>query len=82
MAHLVTNGAVPDLVKWLTSPNGIYSTLSGSNALSPLTLRSLGRIWFGLGMFLGLSFILWLAIYCKLSTMDLVILFSAQATPV
>lgn len=53
MTHLVANGAVPDLVKWLTSLNGIYSTFSGSNALSPLVLRSLGRIWFGLGMFLG-----------------------------
>lgn len=61
MAHLVANGAVPDLVKWLTSLNGIYSAFSGSNALSSLVkVPRTNLVWFG--HVPRLSFILWLAI--------------------
>ncbi|KAI9156980.1 hypothetical protein LWI28_015025 [Acer negundo] len=61
------NSILDDIIRWLPSPNGIYSAASAIESLR--THHSLVP-WFNIVWFLQMGFILWLAIKGSISTLD------------
>ncbi|KAM5554729.1 hypothetical protein ABKV19_022906 [Rosa sericea] len=71
LTQIIPNSEVSDSVRWTLSSNGVYSTSSAWNALrfSRPIVPWYHLVWFG-SCVPRWSFILWLAIRGRLSTMD------------
>ena len=82
MSNIVPNRSLGDMIRWTPSSSGIYSAASAWDKFrqSKPTVGWSKLVWYNQNI-PKISFILWLAIKCKLSTMDRILTF-APSVPV